>query len=238
VLATAAIVGSVWLGGPDTGEGGLSEIRKARLDWDGGGSTTFVLAWVRRPTRVPSDWLTLISGFSASLFAAGVVVVAWRRLPPWLKVCLLAIAAIVLLGGPLGQVEAWTSPPSHIDFDPSWIDHRGLPTESRFGFELAIMAPTWLARWPRGVLFAIPAVAVVTGLRRRGPRSWTWTEWLGIAVGTILGACWLSDEMIRRAIPPDWFARATDLGIWLVSVVAPAAFIAGRVAGRGVESPS
>jgi hypothetical protein len=92
------------------------------------------------------------------------------------------------------------------------------------GFAWYVEARLALGRWPFGLLAAVAALAAERDLRRDGRR---WTEWAGLALGVLLGAAWLVDELALRPAP-GLSVRVTVAAAWMAAVIVPARLVAGR----------
>jgi hypothetical protein len=159
------------------------------------------------------------------------------RLTPAFRAILLALAALLVLWGPCRWVEMVFPAETRFSFFPT-KPPGDFPLRSRWSFDVGNEARAALGRWPRGLLFAIPVVALVGDLWRKG--LWRrWTEWVGMVVALILGGQWLAGELVYRPAPGLDVMGPAVAG-WLVAIGFPAWLIVrfgGPAWERRVGSP-
>ena len=143
------------------------------------------------------------------LLIATALVVGWKRIPNWAKTGLLWLAALVWVAGVTYLLFAELGRASRVTAE--WSDlPSGIVVQIAFG----------LGRLPESLLYGLPIVAVLFGVRRGVYRSWVWTEWLGATTALLampLGAAiyWYAD-LVNRSDP----IAVTRLGVQSLQLVA------------------
>jgi hypothetical protein len=159
-------------------------------------------------------------GFGVAAFALVILLGVFGRLPSAIGVVLMACAAFLVLWGQGLWAEA-TCPlypivrRSNFSFPPD------PPVQPRWLFEYTLEARPALCRWPRGLLFALPAVAFLRDLGRDETTLDRWTEWVGMGLAATLFVFWLEGELVYRILPTI-DVRAPVVAAWLASVAVPA----------------
>jgi hypothetical protein len=70
--------------------------------------------------------------------------------------------------------------------------------------------------WPELILFGFPIAAGLRDRIRSGRRPWIWTEWVGLAAGLVLAACWSLEEFAPSdPTNRDHLANLFVRGLWL-----------------------
>jgi hypothetical protein len=201
---------------------------RMQVDWSGLG---FPMSMEILRPRIDGGPATAVGRFTlVSLLLAALTVIARRRLPAWLSVVVLTMAALAALAGPArwwesvcgGMPRFWPSPPAG-----SLLDSR---VWSRWEFDLKFLAPPLLGLWPRAALLVTAAVLAIGRRGRADGSARLWTEWGGVAASLILAAGWLFDELVRRP-EPSVAVRLTAVSVWGFTLLLPGLLLRRRLAG-------
>jgi hypothetical protein len=171
------------------------------------------------------------------LAAAAVLLIAlspWRD-RRWARTILVASLAFVLLCGPLAVVRSKLAMLQGRIY-PDSGSMIGLPADASNSviqpWMLAADGAIGLGLVPEGLVYAVPAMAVVRSFvrRRSGPRPWT--EWAGVAIAAVLLFCWIQDGILIAGRVTAWspWPELIVRAIWLGLVAGLGWHLTGRLA--------
>jgi hypothetical protein len=92
---------------------------------------------------------------------------------------------------------------------------------------------------PELLVFAVPIAMALRDRCRAARRAWGWTEWTGLGMALVLGACWWLDRFAPSdPTNPARLANLVVRGLWLGGVgLASWLILRGCDAARGRLMP-
>lgn len=167
----------------------------------------------------------VIAGYALMAVVAGVVALSFlgRSLPHWLRTVIAGGLLILFLWGPAHvftlEVDSLLPPASR-------------PGRGQTNW-LAVAASRHLGSVPAGLVYGVPAVALIVGSRRLGRRPLIWTEAIGAAISAFIGLSLLAFHfrgrpqqppaglVADRMIAPLWILGLCLLSAWIARVLMP-----------------
>jgi hypothetical protein len=159
-------------------------------------------------TQLGLRWL--IAGLFSIIILASLIMLRLTRrlLPPWQKSLILTGLALLAFIGPLTTVK----------FFGAYLISKYTPLEENAFLYYYCQFCRRLAGLPIGIMFGIPAIALLMERVRRC--RWKWTEWAAFSVWSVSclpGLVLVPEQLSRR--PSLWLIEGTFNFGWLLAVV-------------------
>jgi hypothetical protein len=181
----------------------------------------------------------IIGGIALVGISGGLIVLVLlgRWLPCWLRTVALWVLALLFLWGPAQAciLEFSSLLPALSKFGPDWL------------FWIVVELRRCVGAIPGGLLYGIPATAILLDWRSHLPRAWVWTEKVGAGAGLLIGlgllgflyfgrSEWPPDGLrAERIVTPLWILAVWALSWWIIVHFGP--FWNRYLAGARDEAP-